>query len=147
MASRGSPPPADPHLRSLLPWGDRGVWFLFALYSYVCNQVWTPSCQTGLSEHSLNTSYSNDWSIFGHWKPFFKRLDKLPPSGLKPDPDLTLPRIVMNSIDVFKYKHYRLISVLHYSFSERGVARVREGSSYQIRWNSPSFLVNYTAIF
>ena len=42
---------------------------------------------------SLNTSYYDNWSIFGHWKPFFKSLDKLPPSGLKPDPDLTLPHI------------------------------------------------------
>ena len=42
---------------------------------------------------SLNASYYDNWSISGHWKPFFKSLDKLPPSGLKPDPDLTLPHI------------------------------------------------------
>ena len=46
---------------------------------------------------SLYTSHYNNWSIFGHLKTLSMRFEKLAPSGLKPDPDLTLPHTYMES--------------------------------------------------
>ena len=40
--------------------------------------------------------------IFGHWKSLFKNLEKLHPSGLKPEPDLTLPHIARKYVKVIQ---------------------------------------------